>query len=211
MRTKAIALASAAALMAGWMGAAQAGTVTLTPDNATIQVGQTVTFTYTMDFQNDPTFGGGTDFWYDSNVLEFVGWTFNPNLNSDDTSLRSAPVDCLTNPNATNGCNDADFAGAQLNGMGWGNGNGNGMTGPETIGELVFLAVGPSVGATTVFMSVNDDGNVGDPGPFVAAPGGTTLNDVMFNHGSVTVVPVPAAVWMLLSGLGALGGLRRFV
>lgn len=208
MRTKAIASAAAAALLAGWVGSAHAGTVTFSADQTTVGVGDLVTFTYTMDFSDDSTLGGGTDIWYDSSVLQFVGWSFDAGLSSDNPNFRLDPTNCLTTSDPGCDADASEFAGmAQLNGLAWGNDSGNGMSGPAVIGQMVFQAIG--IGVTDIFMAANDDGVSGDPGPFVS--GNTfTVQDVTFSADSVTVVPVPAAVWMLLSALGALGGVRRF-
>ncbi len=102
---------AAAAALLGWMSTADAGSVTLVPDNALVALGRTVTFSYNMDFSDDSTFGGGTDFWYDPSVLAFQGWFFEP-ASSADPSFHRAPDDCLTSIDP--GCADSDFAGAQL-------------------------------------------------------------------------------------------------
>ena len=213
MRTTPLLGITAAAALAAFAGTAHAGTLTLIPQTATVTLGQTITFDLQMDFTGETTLGGGTDFFYDASTLEFVSWTFDPSFNLDDPTKRQTPDECNTSSDIGCGNNTVDPDTAfgpglsELNDMGIVD-FGDGMTGVAIIGQLTFEAI--DLGSTTVWMAANADcqGCTGNTGPWVS--GDTFMEDnPTFYAGSVTVVPVPAALWMLSGGLGALLGLRR--
>jgi hypothetical protein len=209
MRIKPLVGITAAAALAAFAGSANAGSLTLVPQSASINVGQSITFDLVMDFTGENTFGGGTDFFYDASVLDFTSWVFDPGFNLDDASSRQTPDDCNTSSDIGCGNNGSvSFPGlSELNDMGVVN-FADGMTGTATIGQLTFEAL--SAGMTSVFMGANADCTncVGNTGPWTSAD--TFMEDnPTFYEGSVTVVPVPAAVWMMFSALGALVGFRR--
>lgn len=174
-------------LLLGLAAGARAAEVTVTPDTGAANIGDTIVFTYTMDFTSDSTLGGGTDFFYDPTVLQFVAWAFDPALVSDEPILRRVPTDCsMANTDA--GCDfDADQFGpglAQLNGLAFGNSGDSGMAGPDTIGTLTFVAVGE--GSGTLLMDANDDGVPANPGPFVSG-NSFQIQLVNFSSGVVTI------------------------
>lgn len=195
----------AGVLLAGTMASAQAiPTVTLSPNAGSYGVGDTVTVSFTLDTSTGDTLGGGTDFFWDASVLSFVGWSFDAGFTQRDTSFDRQPDDCSTSGNI------ACTGPGEANGMGFGNFGGFG-SGQFLVGTLTFTAI--SIGVTDIFMGQNEDspggpGEVGNAGPWRAADGSAT--DVTFNGANVQVVPIPAAAWLMISGLGLLGGLRRF-
>ena len=61
------------------------------------------------------------------------------------------------------------------------------------------------VGTTTVALGPT----AGIAGPWVSAVDFVSIIEPDYGSASVTAVPVPAAVWFMLSGLAALFGMRR--
>ncbi len=169
------------------MISAHAASVSLTPAFQTGLVGDVVELELVMDFTDDPTLGGGIDIFYDDGLLSFASFVFSPEL-GDDPALRRLP----------------DELDGELNGLAFG--NIDGLSGPSTVGTLSFTALGE--GTSPLTMAQNEGPPPEDnPGPFVSA---STFEpqDVVFENASVSIVPLPAALWLLLAALGTLLGFR---
>lgn len=173
-------------------GIAGAATITLMPATQTVTQGDPVTITAHMDFTGEATLGGGFDVFFDPSVLSFVSHTYNASLG--DPLLRRNP-DILTGE--INGLSFGDFGGP---------------TGPALVVTLVFN----TLSATSTLVSLNVNGadgpdGAGEPGGFLSAIAPFGPQAVSFTGAAVNItpVPLPAAGWLMLGGLGALVGMAR--
>ncbi len=173
-------------------GIASAATITLLPAVQTVTQGNQVTITANMDFTGEPTLGGGFDVFFDPSVLSFVSHTYN--LGLGDSSFRRTP----------------DILSGEINGLSFG--DFGGLTGPALVVTLVFDTL--SAASTLVSLNVNGaDGpdGAGEPGGFYSAVSPYGPQAVSFTGAAVNItpVPLPAAGWLMLGGLGALAGVAR--
>lgn len=182
-------LIGALALM-GFMASANAASILLAPQGATdgLAAGDTVTFDVVMDFTDYPngTIGGGFDIFFDSSVMQFESFFRDPTIGEADFSRDPDILDGLLESWAV-----AAFSPLpQFNILG-----------------TVTFSVLPTLGAGTTQIGTQATAGIG--GPWVD---GTTFIDLVpVDYGAVDVtgIPVPAAVWFMLSGLGALLGFGR--
>lgn len=172
---------------------ANAASILLTPgSNITdVRAGDLVTFDIVMDFSTDTvglgidtTLGGAFNVVFDPNALEFE-FLFNAEIGDP---LFGRDPDIL--PGLLESWGFADF---------------DGLTGPSHVGRVVFSVL-PAAPAST-FVALEMANGLG--GPFVSAIDFITIVPVEFNSLEVTVIPVPAAAWFMLSGIGALLVFRR--
>ncbi|MFK8016595.1 MAG: VPLPA-CTERM sorting domain-containing protein [Gammaproteobacteria bacterium] len=181
----------AVALM-GLMASANAASVSLIytggndidDDGAILAAGGDVlSFDLVMDFTDRITLGGGFDVNWDTAGLGNVEYT---SAGFGDPSFGRDPV--MEDGRLFNGAV----------------GNFNGLT-EGTIASISFTVIG-----TEGDFAIAPSGTDGDSGPWID---GITFVDVIenveYNGANVRVVPVPAAVWFMLSGLGALIGFGR--
>lgn len=163
-----------------------AATVSFSDTSVTANVGDMITLDVVMDFTDDATLGGGTDIFYDASVLSFQSFDFGTTTLALDPGFSRSP-DVLTN---------------ELEGLAFG--NFNGLSGPGVVGTLTFKA--EAVGDIVLSMAVTSEALKG--GEFISA---TTYGPqlVTFGTADVSIVPVPAAVWLFGSGLLGLVGLAR--
>ena len=175
----------AGAVLAVFAAVSQAATISLSPSSQNVALGNPVSLQLNMDFTGDPTLGGGIDIFYDSSLLTFVSFSFNPSL-GDDTGQQRQP-DVLTN---------------ELNGLAFS--SSTGLSGPSLVGTLTFN----TISAGTALFTMAD--NVLPAGGFFSA---VTFNPqtVTYQGASVDVaaVPIPAAVWLMLSGMGLIGAMSK--
>ena len=164
---------------------AQAATLSLIPVNQNVVLGNTVSLQLMMDFSDDATIGGGVDVFYDDSVLQFVSFVFDAGL-GDDPAFRRQP----------------DALSGELNGLGFG--EFGGLSGPSLVGTFTFNTL--TSGSASFSLGVNDY----PVGAFYSA---TTyeLQLVDFQGAAIEVsaVPVPAAAWLLFSGLVMVGAVSR--
>lgn len=152
-----------------------------------VVAGDTVSFDIVMDFTGEPIVGGFFNIAFDANVLQYQSYVFSTNGPQEiDFNIAPLVLDGLLQ--------DASFS------------NLGGMTGPGTVASVVFTVL-PTLGAASTFVMTQ----------------ATTTADVEFlsldfitvispDYNSVEVsgaVPIPAAVWLMISGVAALLGLRR--
>ena len=144
-----------------------------------------------MDFQDDPTLGGGIDIEWDPNVLALRAFDYT--IVGDPTFFAPRIIEI------TEGSID-----------GFGFGDFSGIPGPEFLGTLIFdilVALPGSHPPTTVVLTDDSDGVVG---PFISAV--TFLpQEADFVNATVVFapVPIPAALWLMAAAIGSLCGFRR--
>jgi len=159
--------------------------------------GNTITVTLNYDFTEFAMFGGGVDITYDTTVLEFVSYTHLA-LNNADAQGPASPEGALTDAGTYTGVGIGTFE------------FGTGMTSMGTIGTFVFNVIGATAGGAACGMDLCI--NVNNINPFVSLAGdevSALLLDNGISGANVAPIPVPAAVWFMLSGLGALFGFGR--
>lgn len=166
-------------------GQAQAATVSLTPQSPSVALGDQVILQLNMDFGSDDTLGGGFDVFYNHSLISFTSFTFNSGW-GDDPGYHRQP----------------DLELDKLNGIAFGNFGGIG--GAHMVGTFVFNTLG--AGPANFTLAENDAPTGGFFSARTFGPQAVTYSGASVN---VTSVPLPAAGWLLLSGLGVLGGLRK--
>lgn len=176
----------ASALFVG-AGLAQAASISFGPPvSQTASLNDTVSFEVTADFTDQATMGGNFEVVYDPGVLSFDSFTYNNAfLNTGATSV--APIQ------------DTGLVSLGFDALS------NGYNSDMVMGTLSFLAVG--VGTDN--LSVTDSRDY----PFQDTINWNNIN-VNYTQGlsvQVNAVPLPAALWLFLSGLSLLGfkGRRR--
>ncbi len=159
-------------------------------------VGQTVSLDISLDFVQT-TVGGSIDIFYDAGLLSFVSFEFDDGfLGLIDPAFTVMPDNCLSDGAAIAGCSVGD---AELNGLSFG--NFDGITGELTVGTVTFETL--DVGIAVVTMANNDAPYEG----FIGLDASELL--VLYGPGTVHIVPVPAAIWLMLSAVGIAGAMRR--
>ncbi len=157
----------------------------------------TVTINLNYDFTDFAMFGGGVDIIYDANAIEFVSYTHRA-LENADAQDPASPEGSLTAAGTYTGVGIGTFEFF------------NGMTSAGAIGTFQFNVLGATdAGATPCGMTLCIVEN--GINPWVSLAGGIVGPELIGNGNSAAavVVPVPAAVWFMLSGLGALLGFGR--
>lgn len=163
-----------------------AASISFSNTSVTAELGDLITLDVLMDFTGDPTLGGGTDIFYDASVLSYQSFGFTSTSLALDTDFSRSP-DVLSN---------------ELEGLSFG--NFNGLSGPGVVGTLTFQVI--AFGDVVLSMAETDNLLAG--GAFTSA---TTFTSQAVNFGTagVTIVPVPAAVWLFGSGLIGLVGVAK--
>jgi len=204
-----IAKSLIALLLAGVISQGQAGIISIEPVSQTVNLNDPVALAVRMNFNGDPTIGGGIDIWYDSTVLGFTGFAVNPAFTASLSFLGSVfagqPDDCLLSPSEL-GCGTAaaPITGyAEINGLAWT--DLAGWSNNLVMGTLNFTAIG---GGTTSVIPLEEFDVASSKG--FQAPGSVDQIPVT-NPASVTVnvVPLPPAAWLMLSAVGFLGVIGR--
>jgi hypothetical protein len=187
MRSKLLGLV-AALVLGGISTAANAFSVYLQPSMQDVALGNSFGVDVYWDFTGNATLGGGTDVTWDASALSFVSLVFDTNPNFDPAFTRQGTI--------TPGL---------IDGMATGSFNGLAGTGPLYIATITFQTL--ASGSYAINLAQDDTGVAG---PFVSILG-QTYPDLVFEGGIVNVsgVPLPAAAWLMLGGLGTLLGYRR--
>ncbi len=175
-------VAAAVITLIGANGSASASTISLQPESTITTVGDIFSLNVVLDFGGDPTFGGGVDISWDETLLEFVDWTFDTSTVQDDPSFRE--VGELLDGRLT------DISAGEI---------GDGLI-DGIMGTITFMAI--SQGDAIV-----DIGPASDPLlEWVSLAFVVQTPDYIGAGVAIQPVPVPAALWMLLGGLGTLAG-----
>lgn len=144
-----------------------------------IHAGDDVSLDLNMDFTDEETVGGGVDISIGTN-LQFVSFDYDPNF-GDDPAFRF-PIDTTT-PGVIQALSFGAFGG---------------LRGPATVGTLILRALSPGAANLTL------EENVSSAGGFFSV--NNTPQDPVFTGVSFDIqpspVPLPGAVWLMLSGLG---------
>ena len=181
---KTVVVSAIVATLVGFGSLAEAATVSLSPGHQDVTQGNAFSVKLNFDFTGGTAvLGGGLDVAYNSSVIDFISFDINPAINSD-ASFTRVPDD-LTN---------------KINGISFGNFSGYNGTG--LIGTLNFKALTP--GETSLTMA---DNNL-PAGAFFDVAGGKVAMNYQNAHVVVNPIPLPAAVWLLGSGLAGLGLFR---
>ncbi len=178
--------------------ASNANVIGVSPTTSTVGIGQEFTLDITMEFLQE-TVGGSFDLFYDTNIFDLVSFSYDSSFSIDviDPAFTLTPKNCETDGSVVGGCNVGD---AELNAIGFG--NFDGIIGDYVIGQLTLVATQAGLG--TVGLASSDS----PFGGFISAADAEEMI-VVYNGASVLVVPVPAAIWLMLSALGAMGVMRR--
>ena len=192
-------LAAVAAL--GFAGqSAMANVVSLTPLTQTqdLVTGNKFSLELRIDFLEE-TVGGAFDLFYNTDVLDFVSFTYDDDFlnNVVDPAFTLTPDVCETDGSASGGCAVGD---AELNAIGFG--NFDGIIGSYLVGRIVFSTQAEGLADITLASTDSPFGG------FISALTADAMT-VVYNGATVLVTPIPAAVWMMLSGLGVLVGFRK--
>lgn len=154
--------------------ATEAATVRFDPSSLTVNLGNIFSMDIIAEDFTTTTEGGGLSLSFDESIV-------NVNSVALDTSVWEFFTDPGTINNGTGLVSDMIFASFA------------GRTGNFDIGTVFFTAIGPgtsNLGLTSSLLN-----------PFA---GGGEVIPVTLTDGSVSVVPLPAALWFLLSGMGTL-------
>lgn len=190
MTIKFCALLAAIPMLCLISGQVQATTVSLNPLTQNVALGNQVSLQLNMDFSGDPTLGGGVDILYNSSLLSFVSFTFDPGL-GDDPDFQLQP-DVLLN---------------ELNGLAFG--SFDGIEGPSLVGTLIFDTIGAGLADLTLVENTLSAGGFYSATSFDPQLVTFTGASVNVMSASVTSVPEPSTAWLSLGGLAVLIGMRK--
>jgi hypothetical protein len=178
----------AAAALLGLAAGAQANgvqvqpSIYLLPSNASVSLNEgTATLELFMDFTGQPTIGGGIDLAF-GGPISLVSFTPTAYFNSLDPVFTGFGTDNTA----------ADFEIYF--------GTFSGTSGLNKLGDLTLALNGAGLGTIDLIISEFWGG------AFFSTGGGPL--DVTLSGASLQVVPVPAAAWLFVSAIGALGGMR---
>lgn len=184
MSSRSIACLMAFAMMFSY-GVANSASISLSPSSQNVALGDPVSFQLTMDFIDDATLGGGLDLFYDDTVLQFVSFAFDSGL-GDDPDLRRQP----------------DVLPGELDALAFG--NFAGLIGPSLVGTFTFNTL--AAGSVNLTLAQNDSVAGGFYSANTYDAQSVTLNSAIVN---VSAVPLPGALWLLVSGAGMLVSMGR--
>ncbi|MFK7888154.1 MAG: VPLPA-CTERM sorting domain-containing protein [Gammaproteobacteria bacterium] len=177
---------------------AMANVISLTPLTQTVGPDSKFALELRIDFLEE-TVGGSLDLFYNTELMDFGTFIYNDDFlnNVVDPAFTLTPDICETNGSAAGGCEVGD---AEINAIGFG--NFDGIIGSYVVGTFVFAA--REAGLASFELASSDS----PFGGFISAANASEMT-VVFNGAAVLVTPIPAAIWMMLSGLGVLVGVRK--
>ena len=161
-----------------------AATINISPKESSVHIGDLVSLDLTMNFQGEPTIGGGIDVLFDNFTNAELAFDSYTRANLGDAAFGRAP----------------DVEATKLNGIAFG--DFAGVSGPALIGTLSFKA--KKAGDYFLDLAINDK----PAGSFFKLNGDPQLP--ILNGATLHVlavpIPIPAAVWLMFSALGTIGG-----
>lgn len=171
---------------------ANAAVISLTPTTASAPQGGQVTFDVIADFEGQSTVGGTFDVQWDSSVIGFNDFAFDPSFSARDPDF---DVEDLQLSNLLN--------------IGFGNLSGLSITSDTVIGTLTFDVTGAPGMETAVTLLASGTGD-----PFFDSDSLEPINPNYFGATAMVAdtapIPLPAASWLLMGGLvGLFGAARR--
>lgn len=171
---------------------AHAQSVAFVPDSLNVLPGTSFSLDIVGDDFADPILGGGFNLGFDPLVIQVSSVTFDTGTWEFDSGIDSTLSDPVASANSS-GQLDGGFFGSF-----------NAHSGGFPIATIGLQTVGRPGDAATVVMT-EYEGN-----PFASFPSGTLLfpgAPSTLDTAQIDVVPLPAAAWMMLGGLGVLYGL----
>jgi len=177
---------------------AMANVISLTPLTQTVGPDNKFALELRIDFLEE-TVGGSLDLFYNTELMDFGTFIYNDDFlnNVVDPAFTLTPDICETNGSVAGGCEVGD---AEINAIGFG--NFDGIIGSYVVGTFVFAARESGLAS---FELASSDSPFGG---FISAANASAMT-VVYNGATVLVTPIPAAIWMMLSGLGVLFGVRK--
>jgi hypothetical protein len=176
---------------------ANAVSVFLSPADQTVSLGDQVSVDLMWDFTGNAALGGGTDFAWDPAALSLVSIVFDNNFGTGPGQFDPAFTRCDNEE-----CSGEGF----IDGLATGNFAGLGDPGPIYIATITF----DTLAAGSFLIDISEDAGIA--GPFISAITFGPYTDLTFGDATINVdagVPLPAAAWLMIGGLGALLGRRR--
>lgn len=168
-----------AVVLSGLVGVVQAASVSLTPTSPSVNLNGTVSFDVNLDFAGTPVTSGILNLEYDASRLEFSSFSYGSNT----FGVSTFAVDSTSTLGVVK---DISFSGS--------------ISGPGTLGTATFLAMGTG---TAYVRTLSAAPGFYDGGDYI-------YPDYLFSSVNVvSAVPVPAAVWLMASGLLGMVGLSR--
>ena len=160
--------------------------------------GGSVSIDLLYDFTDFATFGGSVTIIFDTTAIEFVSYTQAPY--PPDVQSPASPIGSLVSPGVYEGVGIGTFEGFF------------GITSAGAIGTFVFNVFGSPSGSTPCGSTLCILPHAINP--FIALNGQDITAEVLANGISsadvvASEIPVPAALWLLLSGLAVFAGCGR--
>lgn len=173
---------------------AHAANISLTPSLVIANVGDTIQVDVIADFTGNPTRGGGLSFSYDPSKIQYDSFSFTTGQ-ADTLGIEPMISDVWTTESGeldTIAFSASDFVG--------------GIDSKGVVGTISFNAI---AGGNTV-LDIAASNSPFKGGSFISATSFTEQSiDFLDADISVGAVPLPAAAWLMLTGLGFLGFFKR--
>jgi len=169
------------------LSAAQAATVSLNPEATSLNLNDIFSLDFSIDLSNpnENTTGGAIDIRWDSSIIQYNNnFTFDSGVMGD--------INDTSSPNIRDTAFDViDFQSPGLLSIGFGNFAGINPVG--LVGSIEFTVIGNGTTNVSLANSLKWAG-------FFTTSTGVEINPV-FTNATVSTVPLPASVWLMISGL----------
>ena len=182
-------------LFFAWVNHAHSASIWLEPSSDTVQIGETVNITIFIDFTNEPFLQGTFDVFYDSDNLSYDPDSF-AYINPPPGPPLVVPYDCSAVLPPPSCSQPGELDGIHLSNwdVSW-----------YSSGAVAeFSVIATSVGVAALWMNDHDLPSAG----FIGIDGQPIMVDYL--GATITVVPLPAAVWQFIGGLALMLRAGRF-